>query len=62
MIRTLRDFIDVCRNDLTDISDAYDVFEFECTTELQETIYQLADDDSPEPFRSAMTRLGFTDY
>lgn len=49
-------------NSLDHISDAYDVFEFECTDSVRDQVYAFADVDSPEPFRSAMYNLGFKDY
>ena len=60
MIKTIKDFI--ARVDsLDDISEAYDVFEDECTDELRDHIYRIAE-GSVEPFRAAMHNLGFTTY
>jgi hypothetical protein len=61
MITTLSEFI-LRVNRLQDISDACDVFEEGCTQALRDQIYTLADDDSCEPFRSAMINMGFTSY
>ena len=47
---------------LQNIADVYDVFEFECTDDLRDTIYSFADPTSPEPFRSAMYNLGFKTF
>lgn len=49
-------------NSLDHISDAYDVFEFECTDSVRDQVYAFADVDSTEPFRSAMHNLGFKSY
>lgn len=61
MIRTVVRFIQRVQ-ELKDVSDAYDLFEDECTDALRDKIYDLADPASPEPFRSAMTKLGFVNY
>jgi len=47
---------------LADISEAYDVFEYECTDVVRDYVLCAADPDSPEPFRSAMNNLGFKNY
>lgn len=61
MLNSINAFICRC-HELDDISDAYDVFEDECTSWLREQIYKFADSGSSEPFRSAMNRLGFREY
>ena len=61
MISTLDQFIRRVES-LDEISDAYYVFEGECTPELREEILSFADDDSSEPFRAAMDFLGFDTY
>jgi hypothetical protein len=61
MLSTVREFIAAC-NLLSDISDAYYVFEDRCSEELRNTLYLLADADTPEPFRSAMHKLGYPQY
>ena len=61
MISTLKDFV-VAVEALEYVSDAYYIFEEECTPELRDQIYSLADKDSCEPFCSAMNFLGFEDY
>jgi hypothetical protein len=47
---------------LTDIADAYKVFETECSNYLRGSIYLFADEGEPEPFRAAMHNLGFDSY
>ena len=44
------------------IDDMYDVFEFDTTDEVRDQVYNHADRETPEPFRSAMWNLGFKDY
>ena len=61
MIVTLADFIDRVRS-LSDISEAYDLFEDESTDFVRDAVICHSDPDSPEPFRNAMHNLGFTDY
>lgn len=61
MISTIAEFVNQVRQ-LQDVSDAYYLFEDECTTDLQEIIYALSDPESYEPFREAMNKLGFSDY
>jgi hypothetical protein len=61
MLNSINAFICRCV-ELDDISDAYDVFEDECTAWLRKEIYKFAEASSPEPFRSAMNRLGFEEY
>jgi len=45
-----------------DISDMYGVFEYNTAENVRNEVYKLADPKSPEPFRSAMSKLGFKDY
>ena len=61
MLKTLRDFI-LRVEQLNKVQDAYDVFEDECTDDLREVIYDFADLKSPEPFRSAMIKIGYKNY
>lgn len=61
MIDTLDSFIERVES-LSDIGDAYDVFEFECTDALRDYIYGFADAGVAEPFREAMHNLGFDAY
>ena len=61
MLNTLDDFIAKVES-LADISDAYDVFEYECSDSLRDVIYDFADPDEAEPFRAAMHNLGFDTY
>ncbi len=59
-IRTLKDFV-LRVAALDDVSDAYYVFEDECTKELRAQIYKLSNCKS-EPFRTSMHIIGFTNY
>lgn len=61
MIDSINEF---CKrvNQLDDISNAYILFEDECTDQLRDLIYACADRDVYEPFRSAMHNLGFDSY
>ena len=61
MLKTIDEFV-ARVSSLADIGDAYDVFEDECSADLRKSIYSFADEDSVEPFRSAMYNLGFKDY
>ena len=61
MLNTLREFVRAV-DALSDISTAYYVFEDDCSDELRDLIYKLADPETPEPFRSAMFNMGYTDY
>jgi hypothetical protein len=61
MLQTLNQFI-VRVESLKNISDAYDVFEFECSDSLRDHIYDFADEGATEPFRDAMHNLGFDTY
>ena len=61
MLETLNQFI-VRVESLKQISDAYYVFEDECTDALRGEIYAFADPDSAESFRAAMHNLGFDSY
>ena len=60
-ILTLDSFLHRVAN-LADISEAYDVFEYECTDVVRDYVLCAADTDSVEPFRSAMYNLGFKSY
>ena len=63
MITTIGDFIvQVCQLGEKNVSNAYNLFEDLCSDELRDKIYSFADPTSPEPFRSAMHRLGFVNY
>lgn len=59
MISTIKQFIMMC---IARPGNEADLFEDSCTEEVRSQIYALADPESPEPFRSAMIALGFTDY
>jgi hypothetical protein len=64
MINTLREFVHKVEDlqSIGELPEAYDVFEDECTEQVREFIYSLADAGSNEPFRSAMHNIGFTRY
>jgi hypothetical protein len=61
MLTTLAQFKQAVAQ-LADISDAYYVFEQQCTDSLRDEIYALAAANTPEPFRSAMHNMGYTNY
>jgi hypothetical protein len=61
MFTTIDEFVTKVKS-LENVADAYDVFEDECTEELRDEIYDLADPDDYEPFRAAMHSLGFETY
>ncbi len=61
-ISTIREFVLFLELELINLSDASDVFEDQCTSNLRDLIYSFADPESPEPFRSAMYNIGFTEY
>ena len=56
MINDLEQFISACKENP---GTEYDLFEDDCTDSLRGVIYGFADPASPEPFRSAMIKLGF---
>ncbi len=60
MLETIAEFM-MRVHELDNIQDAYYVFEEECSPELRDRIYRIAE-GSPEPFRSAMYELGFFEY
>ncbi len=63
-ITTLRQFFNTAEKLQSEdrIEEIYEVFEYECTDEVAEQVYSLADADSPEPFRSAMCNMGFVNF
>ena len=61
MINNISEFAEQI-DKLNNISDAYYLFEDQCSPELQKFIYNLADKNSAEPFRSAMHNMGYTNY
>ena len=61
MYTTLVQFVTAV-NMLNNIADAYDIFECKSSDALRDLIYTLAEPLSPEPFRSAMHTMGFTNY
>jgi hypothetical protein len=60
MITSIVEFIRQCEVSTND--QIYELFEFNCSEDLRDLIYDFANPTSPEPFRSAMYNLGFTDY
>jgi hypothetical protein len=58
-IESIKDFIVEC---VMRPDEEYEIFEYECSAGLRLEIYALAPDTSPEPFRSAMSFLGFKNY
>jgi hypothetical protein len=60
MITNLAQFIVRCEVSTND--QIYEMFEFECSDKVRTDVYFLADPASPEPFRSAMHNIGFTEY
>jgi hypothetical protein len=60
MITNIAEFIQRCEVSTND--QIYEMFEFDCSDEVRVDIYFWADLSSPEPFRSAMHALGFTEY
>jgi hypothetical protein len=61
MICTLKDFI-LAVEKLSDVSQAYDLFEDETSEEVRSLIYGLVAADEVEPFRAAMRLMGYTDF
>jgi len=60
MITSLNDFIEFCKT--ATHNEIYEMFEFTIADELRDRILSFANPRSPEPVRSAMYNLGFTDY
>lgn len=60
MITTIAEFIQKCEVSTND--QIYDMFETNCSDKVRNEVYFFAAPTSPEPFRSAMYNLGFTDY
>ena len=60
MITTLAQFIQQCEVSTND--QIYEIFEFNCNDTVRTEVYFWANPTSPEPFRSAMYNLGFTNY
>jgi len=60
MITSIVEFIQQCEVSTND--EIYKLFEFNCTDQVRDDVYMWANPKSPEPFRSAMYNLGFTDY
>jgi len=63
-ITTLDQFVQKAKelDKIGKLTDMFDVFEDNTTEQVRTEIYKLADPKTPEPFRSAMINLGFTDY
>lgn len=60
MITSVNDFVMCCAN--ASNSEIFDMFEYDCTDDVRDSIYALADDNAVEPFRSAMHKLGFSNF
>ena len=60
MITTLAQFIQQC--EVSTNAQIYEMFEFNCNDTVRTEVYFWADLTRPEPFRSAMYNLGFTNY
>jgi hypothetical protein len=60
MISNIAQFIQQC--EVSTNAQIYDLFELNCSDEVRNDVYMWADPTSPEPFRSAMYNLGFTNY
>lgn len=60
MIDSLVEFIQRCETATNE--QIYEMFEFNCSDKVRTEVYFFADLTSPEPFRSAMYNLGFTNY
>ena len=63
MIETIEQFVEQV-NKLTNITDAFDLFEEQCTEQLRVEIFELCGpaNSSNEPFRCGMHILGFTEF
>ena len=61
MLTTLAQFKQAVQQ-LACLDDAYYIFEEQCSAELRDEIYALAAANTPEPFRSAMHNMGYTNY
>lgn len=60
MINTLAEFIIRCETATND--EIYELFEFGISDKVRTQVLFFADLSSTEPVRSAMHRIGFTDY
>jgi len=60
MVKNIAEFIQRC--EVSTNEQIYEMFEFECSDEVRTDVYFWANPTSPEPFRSAMYNLGFTEY
>jgi hypothetical protein len=61
MITTLKDFI-LAVEKLSDVSQAYELFEDETSEEVRSLIYGLVPADKAEPFREAMQLMGYANF
>ena len=61
MITTLKDFI-LAVEQLSDVAQAYELFEDKTSEEVRELIYSLVSADEVEPFREAMRLIGYADF
>lgn len=64
MITSLRQFVSKAQqlDNEGRIGDMFDVFESDTIETVRDQVYSLADEISPEPFRSAMINIGFPSY
>jgi hypothetical protein len=61
MITTLKDFI-LAVEQLSDVGQAYELFEDETCEPVRSLIYGLVAADEVEPFRAAMRLMGYADF
>lgn len=61
MLASLDEFV-AAVIELDNITDAYDLFDFNTAESVRAEVYALSDPSSAEPFRSAMISLGFVDF
>jgi hypothetical protein len=55
---TVADFAVACKQ-LTH-EEIYELFEFDISQQLRDLIYMRAEDDTPEPVRSALNNIGYS--
>jgi len=55
-MQTVQDFALACKHLTSD--EIYDLFEFDISQELRDTIYAEAEIDSAEPVRDAFNKIG----
>jgi len=57
-MKTIAQFAAACIN--KSHNDIYELFEFDISQELRDLIYMRAENDTPEPVRSALNNIGFS--